>query len=460
MKRLIFIAFVLIGSVVASAQSSSAQQAEVSELRQQASQITKQIGDLAASGSLPANDESIALLKELVAKLDEINQRLRRLETAISSEQKSEAPKPKSALDRFTPSLSIQFQYRDSDRQTASPSSSSQFFGVPYSGNREHGMTFRRVRVGGVYEIDRLTSFRLGIEVANGTTSDQSQLREARLIKTLDPKTKISVGQFPLPFGYENARSSTDREFPEFAQYNRALASGEAFRGGMIQYSLSKNVMASVGLFGSLALNDPEQLSRPSMASGRASGYASIRYTTKQVDLGFSAIAGERPSFKTSGTPSTVMVDSVVVVTPGVPVVAPSVKRELFAVDATVSPFLITGLTLRSELVWGRDRLPISAATNSTGLADGPRTSGHPVLGWQTQLSWAPDAQWVIFGRLESFDPDTLSAANTVTGSGVGIRRKITGNEQLSLTFEHFRIPQFSVRRGNNVLTLRYQVRF
>lgn len=447
---------------------------EAAELRAQATAVTLEISRLTADGKVLQEDGAVQALRELVDQLEEINQRLARLEERLkeaegATEGMREAyPVMNQELKevrRFRPSFYSQLQYRDSNRQIGSAISLPTQVGVGFSGAREAAFSLRRVRFGGTYVIDAQTSFRMSIEAASGAGQDQLQLRDARVTHTLrrgerGPNTEIWAGQFNLPLGYENARSSADREFPEHAQYNRMLLAGEAFRGVLLSAPVGENLVGRAGVFSSLSQNDPEQVGRGSMPNGRAAAFASLRFETKQAEFGVAHLQGERPEFRSAGTTGTATVGTSTVVTAPRPLSAPAVDRRLTYLDGTWVGFLDPSITLRGEVMWGRDRLPIASTTNAQTSGDEARVSAKDMSGWHVQLNWNARKFLQVFGRLESFDPNLDASGDAVSGWGLGLRQFWGTGSSLTLTYERFRVAQFAERREHGVTTLRYQVRF
>lgn len=449
-------------------------ESEVERLRAEATETTRAIGELAQSGSLPTDEEAIALMRQLVDRLAEIQQRLQAIEAELAEnrEQRKDLQESQRALTaqvaeirRFRSSLYMQFQFRNSDRPTVAAGTPSQHGAIPFAGGRESAFSMRRVRFGGTYRIDEQTSMRLGIEAASGTSQDQVQLRDTRLIRTLRSSetwadTELWVGQFNVPLGYENLRSSAEREFPEHAQYNRIMLAGEAMRGAMLQGGLGPRWVGAVGAFGSLTINDPEQQNRGSMPNGRAAILGSLRYEDARLEAGISHLEGDRPGGRTVGTPGTATVAGQTVVTPGRPLTLPTSRRSLTFLDATWVGAFAPNHTLRGELMWGRDRVPVPSNLNAGSSSDLIRVKAKPMVGWHLQSTWNLGAEWQLFARAESFDPDLQRDGDAIQGWGIGARRWFTPSQTLTFSVEQFRGAFFAPRAEHSVWTLRYQLRF
>lgn len=447
---------------------------ELSKLKDQALEVTRAMGRLAAETNAPTQEDTLQAMKQMLQQLVEINEKLTALENEIKDIQgwiegqnESLAVMGGELADarRFRPSFYTQFQYRQSDRQVTSAVSRPSYFGTPFSGSRESAFALRRVRFGATYTVDPKTLIRFSMDGATGTTTDALQLRDAALVYTIAPSdtfvpTELTAGQFALPLGYELERSSGEREFPERAQYNRVMFNGERTRGAMIRHALSDKVVAIVGVGGSLSNQDPEQSTRASMPNGRAAMFGALRYETPTLSAGISHFRGERPSFRTAGTTGTATVGTTTVVTAANPLTAPPADREFTYLDATFIGAFTPNLTLRFEGMLGSDRIPIANTQNSGGGSDAARVNADSMNGFQFQALYNVSSRVQVFGRYESFDPDTDQDNDAITGYGAGFRYFINPGASVAFTAENFRVPQFAVRRTHSVYTLRYQFRF
>lgn len=453
-------------------------QDEIKRLEAQAREITAALAKLAADGNLPTTEEAVDLMRQMVDQLEDINERLEKLTGEVEEikgwiEGQNES-QPVLAFEvaearRFRPSLYMQFQYRNSDRQTASTASRPSYFGVPFSGSRESAFFMRRVRVGGTYTVDPRTSMRLSFDMATGTDQLGAQLRDAALIYVIQPNdrfvaTELTVGQFAIPLGFELERSSADREFPERAQYNRIMFNGERTRGAMIRHALSNNISVSAGLGSSLTYADPEQSPRGSTPNGRTAFFGNVRYETTTSSIGIGTFQGERPAFRTAGSTGTATSGTLTVVTAPRPVSAAEVYRRFYYLDASFIGVIDPKLTLRFEGMRGTDRIPIANTQNAAAIpnnaGDIARTRANEMNGWQIQATYNLTERVQLFGRAEGFDPDIDQDNDAITGQGLGFRYFINPNASVAFTAERWRVPQFTDRRTNSVYTIRYQFRF
>lgn len=450
--------------------------AEIEALKNEAKAVTQQLGKLAADGQLPTDPEGLAVMRQMLEQLEDINERLEKLENELKDitgwiEGQNES-QPVLAFEvsearRFRPSMYGQFQYRDSNRQTASAASRPSFFGTPFSGDRQSAFAFRRIRFGAQYTVDPKTLIRFSMDGSTGAGNDAFQLRDMNFVYTIQANdtfvpTELVAGQFALPLGYELERSSADREFPERAQYNRVMFNGERTRGFMLRHALSNNVALSVGAGSSLTFLDPEQSTRSSMPNGRMAIFGALRYETPTLSAGISHFSGERPSFQTAGTTGTATVGTVTVVTPPARLTAPVVDRRFTYVDASIIGLLDPKFTFRAEAMLGHDRIPVgntqNAGTSST--ANAARVDADNMTGFHLMGVYNLSSRVQLYGKFESFDPDTDQDDDAITGWGGGFRYFINPGASVNFTVESFRVPQFTQRRVHNVYTLRYQFRF
>ena len=70
--------------------ASEAKLAEAKALREKAGTITTKIGELASSGKLATNDETVATLKSLVQELTQINEQLKKMQEEIEEIKNAE----------------------------------------------------------------------------------------------------------------------------------------------------------------------------------------------------------------------------------------------------------------------------------------------------------------------------------------------------------------------------------
>ena len=447
---------------------------ELAKVKEEALAVTRAMGKLAAETTGPTQQDTLEMMKKMLQQLVELNERLSKLEGEIKDiqgwieGQNESLPVIANELTearRFRPSMYTHFQYRNSDRQTASAASRPSYFGTPFSGNRESAFSFRRVRFGATYAVDPRTSIKFSMDGSAGTTQDAFQLKDMQLSYIIAPSdtfvpTELTAGQFPLPLGFELERSSSEREFPERAQYNRVMMNGERVRGAMIRHALTNNIALTAGVSGSLTVSDNEQSTRGSMPNGRAAMFGALRFETPTMSIGVSHFQGERPSFRTTGTTGTTTVGTSTVVTAATPLTAPAVTRQFTYFDASFVGLLDPKLTLRFEGMVGSDRVPVPSTQNTGGASDAARVNTDRMNGWQAQAVYSLSDRTQLFARWEGFDPDTNQNDDAITGWGGGFRYYINPGALITFTAERFRVPQLAVKTSHTVYTLRYQFKF
>ncbi|MCW5942248.1 MAG: hypothetical protein KIS66_08445 [Fimbriimonadaceae bacterium] len=396
--------------------------AEVEVLRKRAEATTAKLGALASSGKVALNDDTVALMKELVQTLAEVNERLKRVEAEIvdlrnqvGEREKRAAKEGKDLADlrRFRNTSYFQFQYRDSDEP----------------GRETAAFAFRRARVGTLVTLDERASFKVSFDFAAGGTSTAAQLRDGFLNYRVAPNLQAIVGQSPFPLGYDLERSSSQREFPERSRYNGTLFNGERGRGVYAKVGLGAGWTAQYGLWDALTATDPEQANLAPGPRGRLAHTVGLRHAGPNGEFGVSGLLGTRPRYTASGQTS------------------PETPRRFLYLDGA----LLQGkFGVRAEAMFGADRVPNTVAD--------PTAKGKNLNGWQLQASYDLSATHQVSARAEGFDPDTGQPGDAIEGLGLAYAYRIGERTKLTLAWERFRDP---ARGGSyRVITVRTQVRF
>lgn len=399
--------------------------------------VSARIAALAADPALSGSTEGESLMRELLAELQDLNEKVQRLQSDVEEikgwieGQQETLPILQNAvknLQRFRPNFYIQFQYRDSNERTASGEATPS----------QHAWVFRRIRFGFQYIVDAKSSVRMSFDAATGNGNDALQLRDAVMQHTLRPATQgvgteLVAGQMVIPMGTELDRSSAVTEFPEHVRYNRVLFNGERTRLVMLRHGITPHWVGYAAMSSALSNLDPEQVNTPSGRFGRHALLAGVRYEHGSQSLGLATWQGERPSLTGDARSA-------------------AVYRNFTYLDGRWNSFLFPGLDLRGEVMWGNDRLPSATA--------GPTAFGVPMRGFQTQVLYNLDLRNQIFWRHAEFDPNARRAGNTVRETGIGYRYRVSNGVWLTLTYEWFRDPALTYDPSYQVATLRYQFRF
>ncbi|MCE9558137.1 MAG: hypothetical protein K8R88_04230 [Armatimonadetes bacterium] len=395
---------------------------EINSLRDQSQKVIQRMADLAASGKMTVNDESVRLLQEMADELKAINEKLKALQTQLDTKSKDV-----DKLKKFQPFGWEQFQYRSSDQLAA----------------KQDSFNFRRIRIGANYVIDPKTTMRFSFDAAAGAASSTPTLRDAQLIYTPNPKLTLRAGQFPVRLGYEMARSSSDREQMERSQYIQKNFAAERSQGIMADYELTPALTGTLAAVNSLTINDPEQAGVASSTAGRRVGaMAGLRMKVGKGNVGVSGLASRRPLYTTS------------VSVAGAPVVAPDIKREYLFLDAFLPSFIVPQLSFRGEFMTGRDRNNLGNYTLNAGAARD--YSAVSVRGWHGQLSYALSPKSDLSVRLEEFDPNTATTGNSVKVYGGVYQYFLNPTAKIALSYELFRTSVQNYR----VFTVRSQFKF
>lgn len=404
--------------------------AEVRGLTEEAREASKKIGELAITGEAATSKDALEELKKLVAELQEINERLVRVEGDLASlharigRRTGEGSQPSSAQEdvkKFKLSNYLQFQYRDSGEL----------------GKEQSSFNLRRLRMGFGFQADARTSAKVSFDLATGAAQTAAELKDAYVVYDVAPgsarPTHLMAGQFNLPLGYEIARSSSEREFPERAKYNRTLWDGERVRGAEIKQGIGQRAFVVAGLINSLSVKDKES-AFASPDGGAQAGFVGVRYETKQTSAGIGYLRGDRPAF-TGGGGTSPKVDD----------------RYYLVADLQCTGLLDPNLFLRAEAMVGKDRVP--SATGSAGRTANDLGGYHVLLGYKI------NARNEIFGRYGTFDPDRDANGDLFKEYGVGYRYFVNPATMVTLTHEVAEDPSLAVSRYN-VTTLRCQFKF
>lgn len=405
-------------------------------LKTKAADITKAIGELAASGKLPTNDEAVALLKSLVSELQDVNQQLKKLDERLTDVESWIADQSQESIPIMLNDIAtlkrpgignyVQVQFVSTEQG---------------QGTTNDGFQLRRFRIGQNNRIDDKTSMRLTFDVAAGSTRTSAELRDAQLIynpvlSTSQVGVRLIVGQQPLPLGYELERSSGAREFPERAMYNSTVFAGERDRGARLDYGLSPNAHVTLGIWNGLTVNDRQLVALNTFRNlNHEFGYtAGIRYYDSHHEVGISGFWAKRPAGSNGSPPNNAY---------------PEVTRQFIYVDGT---YLIEKFAIRGELMFGQDRIPTL------------RSDGRPVylaatniLGWQGQVTYNIDARNQLHLRYQFFDPDRGTANDASDGWGFAYTYWLNPGAKVTATYEIF--DRQGPAAMPNVITVRYQFR-
>ncbi|RYG37697.1 hypothetical protein EON81_05935 [bacterium] len=394
MRGLIFALFLL--PVLASAQ-------DVATLKKRAEETTKKIGELAQSGKLPTDDQALKLMEEMVAELKAIRVLLQKLE-GTGTPVKSLSGGSGIRIGGY-----LQFQYANTDVT-----------------DQYDAFTFRRLRPTFEYDINPQFSARISFDLATGSNRYGVQGRDVWIAWQPNKSLRMRAGQPPLPLGYEQVRSSQERETPERSQYNQILFNTERSRGVEARVT-KKGWEATAGLYNALTVNDPEQLNRAPGPDSRQMAVVQGALTGKNGRIALSGAYGERPSF-TSGNNF-----------------APAIVRKFGMADFE---WRRGRLTLRGEGFFGRDRLPGSFP----GIA-------QDMAGGHLQGVWKFDPRNLFAARYEMFDPSRKNPGDAIFGWNLSYIRELGFNTRLMFSQEFLR----DGRRDDpsvGITTLRLQVRF
>ncbi|MCS7191112.1 MAG: porin [Fimbriimonadales bacterium] len=377
-------------------------------------------------------------IEELQKQLEELQREMQEVRLYIEEQSQETIPVIQTNLAealRFRPGNYMQFQWFDSQENRPG-----------------EGFQMRRFRISQTNTIDPRTQMRLSFDVSTGSQRISAELRDAQLIWDIEPTVErvgiqLLVGQQPLPLGYELERSSADREMPERALYNRTMFAGERGRGAFLRYGLNNNSFAHFGIWNSLSFQDPQQVSANTFGNvgSTLAWHVGWRYYTLQYEFGIAGFFGKRPGFSFNDPTNNNQLTQV-----------QPADREFIYVDASVLDFLTPGLTLRGELMLGKDRVPTTRVVSGVTI---PRfTRPTNILGYQVQATYRLNYRNFLTARYDVFDPDTGRGGDGTRTWGFAYSYFINPNARLTAAYE---IPdEEGTEVRNNAWTIRLQFRY
>jgi hypothetical protein len=405
---------------------------EAQALREEASAVTRKIGELASTGKLPQDQQGVQLLQDLVDQLKAINERTTRIEDEVAGIKSWIAGEGKS-LPTLTKDVAklkdakwgnyVQFQYRSSDRE-----------------GENDGFRMRRVRLGLTQKIDPRASMKVSFDLAssqfgsnvNEPVESTGQLKDAFVSYQVRPDTTAIGGRQPVPLGFEIERSSSEREFPERAQYNLTMFPGERSTGVVLRHGLTGGSEIFLGGMNALTINDPQQRTIAGPVGSRLATVAGYRFKNDRLSLGVSGLWGER--FEQISEDAAVENETN--------------DRRFVYLDGSYA--IDPKLMLRTEWMWGHDRLPNAKAVAGNEDRD--------LSGGQVQLAYSFNAKNQLALRREWFDPDVDSGGDLFTGWGLAYSHWLNPGVRLTAAYEKF--DDDAKNTDWQVTTLRVQFKF
>lgn len=377
-------------------------------------------------------------IEELQKQLEALQREMEEVRLYIEEQSQETIPVIQTNLAealRVRPGNYIQFQWFDSQENRTN-----------------EGFQLRRFRISQTNVIDPRTQMRLAFDVSTGSQRISAELRDAQIIWDIEPTVErvgiqLLAGQQPLPLGYELERSSAERELPERALYNRTMFAGERGRGVFLRYGLGNNAFAHFGIWNSLTFQDPQQTSANTFGNlgSTLAWHAGLRYYTLTYEFGISGFFGKRPGFTFNDPANN-----------NQPVQVPSVNREFIFVDATVLDVLVSGFTLRGELMLGKDRVP---TTRTVGGVTVPRfTRSTNIVGYQIQGTYRLNYRNFLTVRYDVFDPDTGRGGDSTRTWGIAYSYFINPGVRLTAAYEN--PDEEGTELRNALWTIRLQYRY
>jgi len=132
-----------------------------------------------------------------------------------------------------------------------------------------------------------------------------------------------------------------------------------------------------------------------------------------------------------------------------------SVDREFIFVDATVLDALVSGLTLRGELMLGKDRVPTTRTVSGVAI---PRfTRATNILGYQIQGTYRLNYRNFLTVRYDVFDPDTGRRNDSTRTWGFAYSYFINPSVRLTAAYENPNEEGPEVRNAQWTVRLQYR---
>lgn len=411
-------------------------------LRDKSNAVSKKIGEITSSSNLATNDEALATLRTLVQELSQINEQLKKIQEEIDDikgwieGQNESLPVLIGDVDqlkRFKNGSYLQFQWTDAQNNAS-------------TGRPNDGFNMRRTRFSHTGTIDPRTSYKLSVDFSSGSQRLGAELKDAILTYDIEPSTdkvglQLLAGQQPIPLGYELERSSSEREFPERAQYNQRMMPGERGRGIYAKYGVTSNILVHGGLWNSLTYNDPQQIELNTfrnLSGTKPAAHLGVRHHTATTDVGLSFFTGYRNEISYTAGNNTFTTRNG--------------QRQFIYLDGAwvINP----QWTVRGELMTAYDRLP-----QFTGSGANRRTQARfsHMRGSQLQVSYNVNPRNTLSARYETFDPNVNNNDN-VFAYGLSWNYMINPGVRLTLAHEIFREQGLDLQ--NNLTTIRLQFRF
>ena len=383
---------------------------QAKQLQAKAANITKSIGELASSGKLPTNDETVALLKILVTELQDVNEQLKKIDERLKD------------VESWIEDQSMEnIPIMQNDIAMLKRPGIGNYMQVQYSDTQE-GM-------------------RMSFDVSTGSQRIAAEMRDAQLIYEPVPSitqvgVRIVAGQQPLPLGYELERSSGEREFPERTLYNNTVFAGERDRGVRMDYGLGPNSHATFGIWNGLTVGDRQLVAANTFRNLNSEfGYsAGIRSYGVNYEVGLSGFYAKRPAGSNGSPPNNAY---------------PAVNRPFIYLDGM---YLLEQFAFRAELMFGRDRIPTLGSDGRPIYL-----AATNILGYQGQVTYNIDSRNQIHFRYQYFDPNRGAGGDSTKGFGFGYTYWIIFFLKQKTAYEIFDEEGPEIK--NNTWTIRYQFR-
>lgn len=432
-------------------------------LKEKADSVTKKIGELASSGKLTTSDEAIKMMQQMVEELKQIREALQKLSEEVDGikgwieGQNESLPvlvNDVESLKRVSMGNYVQFQFTDTQEGPNSSGGSNR--------TNNDGFMMRRFRISQSNKIDSKTSMKLSFDVAAGSQRVGAELKDAMLVYDIEPSDvavgkQLVVGQQNMGLGYELERSSSEREFPERAAYNRTFFNGGRNRGIRYKHGLGNGVWFEAGVWNDLSMSDPQQNAANTYRNlnGTEPAYTlTLKKASANYEVGVSLFEGQR--LGTAAATNTTwrdtngngQIDSGEVSTINIPATSATNRRFLY-LDCQYAGLFVPNLTVRAEAMWGHDRNP-TLNSNGTPVA----TKASDPFGWQANFIYSLNPRNQVLYRYEFFNP-FYAANDDITTQGIGYQYWINPGARVVLTHEF--IKQQGFDRKDNLTTIRMQ---
>ncbi len=355
-----------------------------------------------AQTSVEEIQAEIAELKRRIQELEAYKARLEALEAQLQQAKQTPTASPMARLSGF-----VQFRYV---HDTSLPQNANNL----QQGSARDSLILRTARLDAIARPRPDTLYRVNLNANERQVSVSDAFIELRR-----PEGRYQIGLFRVPLLYETLESNADRLTPDASEMVNTLFPTERDVGIAFTRPLNEKTELTVGVF----TGDRGSVSQRSLTS-RKSLLTRFRFQpSKGFEGWLGAIVGEgRRTYPPDNTPA-------------------NYSRERYG-----GGFLwqTNNWFARGEVLWGRD------GSNSLVEPTANVQGGYLLVGYRV-----PDSPWLLFGKYDTYDPNTKVSGDVFTRYAIGAQYGLNASTRLNFTYE----TPISPTRSEQ-WTLQFQVRY